>query len=295
MSYYFLGLDGEGCHKYKHTRTPTHSHTGMAGKSTDTGPPIQQLLAKHERARRLLEARQEIERTNAEVRELLRQEEEEEAAANETVVQEKMKEHVDMDRVNAFVQKVGVQSYVYTPPWEHMKNFPWWHLHCKDKGGFCMVCIHAGQHSKNKTWTQKPSNNSSRYGWAGVKKHGDSASHQQALEILKASATGVNGAASTTKNASTLGQEVVEVMRKRFKEVYWLLKNDLALRKFASLLELEELNGAYDQCIGVLKGGIAGRSTTAAISSRRCWSALLRSCDSVLSLIVWPRTRRWRR
>ena len=43
-------------------------------------------------------------------------------------------------------------------------------------------------------------------------------------------------------------------MEKRFKELFYILKNNIALRQFSKILELEDLNGAYDECKDVLQG-----------------------------------------
>eukprot|EP00733_Pompholyxophrys_punicea_P001063 Pompholyxophrys_punicea_v1_NODE_450_length_1903_cov_5.312102.p2 type:complete len:185 gc:universal NODE_450_length_1903_cov_5.312102:1756-1202(-) len=70
------------------------------------------------------------------------------------------------------------------------------------------------------------------------RKHGDSEEHKKAVE-----------SAIVPKTIATIRVEMnskaVEGLMKRFRSVYWLCKNELSLNMFEHLIELEELNGAY--------------------------------------------------
>jgi hypothetical protein len=71
--------------------------------------------------------------------------------------------------------------------------------------------------------------------------------HNAALEQLRASA-------GMGDHMDTEGEKVVACLEKRFAELYYLLMNNGLLRQLKKLLELQELNGAFEDQEGVLKG-----------------------------------------
>jgi hypothetical protein len=116
-----------------------------------------------------------------------------------------------------------------------LKDAPWWFYHQLLKGSFCKACIMSGAKSKNGRceWTTKPSNNKDRKKKFGSTRHADTDEHKDAVEALRARV-------QMEETMDVLGSKVILFMEKRFKTMYYVIKNNLALSQYKELIGLEE-------------------------------------------------------
>jgi hypothetical protein len=130
----------------------------------------------------------------------------------------------------------------YALPKKTLDGMPWWACHEAGKGTFCKVCISAGVQAKNMggTWTTNGSNNEEADGRRAFTKHEgkEGSTHNDALKKLE-------GQCQIDGHMDAEGEKVVSCLRKRACDLYHLMKNNVSLRQFVNLLELEEINGAY--------------------------------------------------
>lgn len=114
------------------------------------------------------------------------------------------------------------------------KNAPEW-VEARDGGLFCLVCCAANVHHKDGVWTKLPCKNKDVAG--SIRKHPQSVTHKQAIELRKV--------VPMEDHVVKLNDRAFEALKKRFRSVYFLAKEDLAKNKLEKLLELEMENGCY--------------------------------------------------
>eukprot|EP00733_Pompholyxophrys_punicea_P000634 Pompholyxophrys_punicea_v1_NODE_204_length_2775_cov_14.624265.p1 type:complete len:548 gc:universal NODE_204_length_2775_cov_14.624265:172-1815(+) len=116
----------------------------------------------------------------------------------------------------------------------------------KIDGYYCSFCTLTHSVSKGGVWIRKPCRKKSAK--KAIYRHKNSAGHKISISAKQVPKTIV-------QHEISLNEKVFTAMLKRFREIYWLCKEDIALMKYNSLLQLEEINGAYNEVGDVLSGG----------------------------------------
>eukprot|EP00733_Pompholyxophrys_punicea_P001679 Pompholyxophrys_punicea_v1_NODE_933_length_1122_cov_2.798500.p1 type:complete len:277 gc:universal NODE_933_length_1122_cov_2.798500:196-1026(+) len=129
---------------------------------------------------------------------------------------------------------------------DYLKENDWIEERNNPGGYYCKLCIAAHSQSRTGQWTRKPCTNSDPA--KAIRKHKASKEHKNSIDAIQVKK-------SIPKLRMEMNSQVVEVLIKRFREIYWLCKEKMPLMKYNSLLELETINGAFSGLESILSGG----------------------------------------
>jgi hypothetical protein len=117
-----------------------------------------------------------------------------------------------------------------------------WVFRKRGEGYFCRVCQSATRAAgAHETWTTKPCTNKNMN--KAIQRHFNTKIH---LENARAA----RSLKSIPQHVIATNQLEVLALTKRFRSLYYLIKGTRALSDYPGLVEVETINGAYDDCKG---------------------------------------------